>query len=182
MADALQFAQEELAPRGEENPAFLAELERTMALLAFDLPRALPPSSAPVPAPAAPAAPSSKRAKEKAKADDGAADAWSATSVPPNLVTLLHPSHRAKTAHELNSAILTSQSYSPSPKLPGLIRMMAWGEDMLADRADFPRIGLQSLLGASASVPIRLTRTAGLAPGSQSAGGDEAADVAMVDA
>lgn len=34
--EALRFAQEELAPRGEENPEFLAELERTMALLAFD--------------------------------------------------------------------------------------------------------------------------------------------------
>ncbi|TFY83993.1 hypothetical protein EWM64_g7 [Hericium alpestre] len=34
--EALQFAQTELAPRGEENPEFLEELERTMALLAFD--------------------------------------------------------------------------------------------------------------------------------------------------
>lgn len=36
VAEALEFAQEELAPRGEENPEFLEELERTMALLAFD--------------------------------------------------------------------------------------------------------------------------------------------------
>ncbi|KAI7824742.1 CTLH/CRA C-terminal to lish motif domain-containing protein [Gamsiella multidivaricata] len=35
--EALEFAQEELAPRGEENPEFLAELERTMSLLAFEL-------------------------------------------------------------------------------------------------------------------------------------------------
>jgi hypothetical protein len=33
---ALEFAQEEMAPRGEENPEFLEELEKTMALLAFD--------------------------------------------------------------------------------------------------------------------------------------------------
>ncbi|KAJ3375456.1 hypothetical protein GGF31_004574 [Allomyces arbusculus] len=33
---ALEFAQSELAPRGEENPAFLVDLERTLALLAFD--------------------------------------------------------------------------------------------------------------------------------------------------
>ncbi|KAI9209126.1 CTLH/CRA C-terminal to lish motif domain-containing protein [Polychytrium aggregatum] len=33
---ALEFAQEELAPRGEENPEFLEELERTMALFAFE--------------------------------------------------------------------------------------------------------------------------------------------------
>eukprot|EP00252_Welwitschia_mirabilis_P004390 TRINITY_DN14749_c0_g1_i1.p1 TRINITY_DN14749_c0_g1~~TRINITY_DN14749_c0_g1_i1.p1 ORF type:complete len:246 (+),score=64.06 TRINITY_DN14749_c0_g1_i1:148-885(+) len=34
--EALEFAQEELAPRGEENHAFLEELERTVALLAFE--------------------------------------------------------------------------------------------------------------------------------------------------
>ncbi|XP_042042851.1 protein GID8 homolog [Salvia splendens] len=33
---ALEFAQEELAPRGEENQSFLEELERTVALLAFE--------------------------------------------------------------------------------------------------------------------------------------------------
>ncbi|CAG8742192.1 29771_t:CDS:2 [Racocetra persica] len=36
ITEALEFAQDELAPRGEENPEFLEELERTMALLAFD--------------------------------------------------------------------------------------------------------------------------------------------------
>ncbi|EIE21641.1 hypothetical protein COCSUDRAFT_33734 [Coccomyxa subellipsoidea C-169] len=40
--DALEFAQEYLAPRGEENPAFLEELERTMALLAFEDTRSSP--------------------------------------------------------------------------------------------------------------------------------------------
>ncbi|KAL1560208.1 Glucose-induced degradation complex subunit [Salvia divinorum] len=34
--EALKFAQEELAPRGEENQCFLEELERTVALLAFE--------------------------------------------------------------------------------------------------------------------------------------------------
>ena len=34
--EALEFAQEELAPQGEENQAFLGELERTIALLAFE--------------------------------------------------------------------------------------------------------------------------------------------------
>ncbi|KAJ8761478.1 hypothetical protein K2173_001611 [Erythroxylum novogranatense] len=36
VAEALEFAQEELAPRGEENQSFLEELERTVALLAFE--------------------------------------------------------------------------------------------------------------------------------------------------
>lgn len=34
--EALEFAQEYLAPRGEENEAFLEELEKTVALLAFE--------------------------------------------------------------------------------------------------------------------------------------------------
>ncbi|CAJ0829895.1 10100_t:CDS:2 [Entrophospora sp. SA101] len=36
VSEALEFAQDELAPLGEENPEFLEELERSMALLAFD--------------------------------------------------------------------------------------------------------------------------------------------------
>ncbi|KAA8491046.1 Glucose-induced degradation protein 8-like [Porphyridium purpureum] len=39
---AIDFAQNELAPRGEENPQFLPELERVMALLAFENPRDSP--------------------------------------------------------------------------------------------------------------------------------------------
>ncbi|KAK8503057.1 hypothetical protein V6N12_011317 [Hibiscus sabdariffa] len=34
--EALEFSQEELAPRGEENQSFLEELERTVSLLAFE--------------------------------------------------------------------------------------------------------------------------------------------------
>ncbi|GJN08539.1 hypothetical protein PR202_ga26473 [Eleusine coracana subsp. coracana] len=34
--EALEFAQEELAPRGEENQAFLEEIEKTVALLVFE--------------------------------------------------------------------------------------------------------------------------------------------------
>ncbi|CAN4084010.1 unnamed protein product [Withania somnifera] len=34
--EALEFAQEELAPRGEENQTFLEDLEKTVALLAFE--------------------------------------------------------------------------------------------------------------------------------------------------
>lgn len=40
--EALKFAQEELAERGEENQEVLAELERTLALLAFDEPEKSP--------------------------------------------------------------------------------------------------------------------------------------------
>lgn len=41
---ALQFAQDELAPRTESNPELLEELERAMALLAIDTPSASSPS------------------------------------------------------------------------------------------------------------------------------------------
>ncbi|EMS66307.1 hypothetical protein TRIUR3_11439 [Triticum urartu] len=34
--EALEFAQEELAPRGEENQTFLEEIEKTVALLVFE--------------------------------------------------------------------------------------------------------------------------------------------------
>lgn len=44
ITEALKFAQDELAPRGEESPEFLAELERTMALLAFDSSSSAPPT------------------------------------------------------------------------------------------------------------------------------------------
>ena len=37
VAEALSFAQNELATHGESNPEYLGELERTMALLAFDI-------------------------------------------------------------------------------------------------------------------------------------------------
>ncbi|KAF6265934.1 CTLH/CRA C-terminal to lish motif domain-containing protein [Scenedesmus sp. NREL 46B-D3] len=40
--EALAFAQEYLAPHGEENEAFLEELERSVSLLAFDEPQASP--------------------------------------------------------------------------------------------------------------------------------------------
>ncbi|CAN6917845.1 unnamed protein product [Brassica oleracea] len=36
LSSSLEFAQEELAPRGEENQAFLQELEKTVALLVFE--------------------------------------------------------------------------------------------------------------------------------------------------
>lgn len=42
LEEAVQFAQTELADLGEENPQFLNELERTMALMAFDKPEESP--------------------------------------------------------------------------------------------------------------------------------------------
>lgn len=103
IADALQFAQTELAPRGEENPEFLSELEKTMALLAFE-----------------PAATSGA---------GGAAE-------------LLTPAQRSRTAGELNAAILENFSQGREAKLIGLVRLLGWGEMMLSQRAEFPKLEL----------------------------------------
>ena len=102
--EALQFAQSELAPRGFENPEFLAELERTMALLAFDQ----------VPDP------------------------------PADIAELLLPAQRARTASELNAAILASMGQGVEPKLIGLMRLLAWGENLLEEKANFPRVDLST--------------------------------------
>ena len=100
ISEALEFAQEELAPRGEENPEFLSELERTMALLAFD----------------------------------------SSPLMPPSVSELLSPAQRMKTAAEVNAAILESLSQGKEAKLVGLLRLLSWGENMLDEHAEFPKV------------------------------------------
>ncbi|KAI6007263.1 CTLH/CRA C-terminal to lish motif domain-containing protein [Pisolithus albus] len=117
IAEALQFAQDELAPRGEESPEFLAELERTMALLAFD----------------------------------------STSSPPPAITDLLSPAQRMKTAGEVNAAILESLSQGKEVKLVQLLRLLCWGENMLDERAEFPKVDMR----------------AGLTPGRRKAEGSE---------
>lgn len=126
--DALVFAQEELAPRGEEHPEFLAELERTMTLLAYDVDAA-----------------SVSNTEDAAKAMTGRKDTeiGEKTGIPAFITSLLHPAHRQSTAAQVNAAILTSQSHGPAPKLPNLLRMLAWGESLLGERADFPTLDLQ---------------------------------------
>ncbi|KAI9140132.1 CTLH/CRA C-terminal to lish motif domain-containing protein [Paraphysoderma sedebokerense] len=98
IVEALEFAQEELAPRGEENPQFLEELERTMALLAFEQTTRSPVSE------------------------------------------LLTPTQRQKTASELNSAILISQSQEKDPKLPALLKLLVWSQTQLEEKVTFPKI------------------------------------------
>jgi len=107
--DALHFAQSELAPRGEENPEFLSELERTMALLAFDK------------SPAAPA----------------------------GIAELLSPAQRMRTAGELNAAILDSLSQNKEAKLIQLMKLLCWGEKLLEEKADFPKLELRTGIAPS---------------------------------
>jgi len=102
IAEALEFAQEELAPRGEENPEFLSELEKTMALLAFE----------------------------------------SSPMAPPQIAELLSPSQRMRTASAVNAAILESLSQGKEAKLVGLLKLLCWGESMLDERAEFPKLDI----------------------------------------
>jgi hypothetical protein len=50
------------------------------------------------------------------------------------------PAQRQRTANELNTAILESTSQNKEAKLVGLIRLLVWGETMLQERADFPKV------------------------------------------
>ncbi|KAG6898072.1 hypothetical protein C0992_006550, partial [Termitomyces sp. T32_za158] len=100
IADALEFAQSELAPRGEESPEFLSELERTMALLAFE----------------------------------------GSECAPGSISELMSPGQRMKTAGEVNGAILESLSQGREVKLVGLLKLLGWGEELLLEKTEFPKM------------------------------------------
>ncbi|KAI6162117.1 CTLH/CRA C-terminal to lish motif domain-containing protein [Pisolithus thermaeus] len=82
---------------------FLAELERTMALLAFD----------------------------------------TTSSPPPAITDLLSPAQRMKTAGEVNAAILESFQSGKEVKLVQLLKLLCWGENMLDERAEFPKVDVR---------------------------------------
>lgn len=110
-----------------------------MALLAFEMPRiGLVASSS------SSSAPPTLSAKKEGKKDAAAASAsWTSLPMPESIASLLDQSQRLRTATELNAAILTSQSQGKEPKLPGLLKMLAWGEDLLEEKgASFPKCRL----------------------------------------
>jgi hypothetical protein len=127
VSEALQFASEELAPRAEEHPDLLPELERTMALLAFELPR------------------------QTSVATSTVNGKTPTLEVPSHITELLAPAQRLRTAGELNAAILASQSQGREPKLPQLIKMLSFGESILTKEAkiSFPRLNLVGALELS---------------------------------
>ncbi|KAK0563571.1 hypothetical protein OC844_002148 [Tilletia horrida] len=146
--EALLFAAEELAPRAEEHLELLPELERTMALLAFDLP-------APV---------LSLSLDGDGKWEDGGAAAASSGLLPesvllppPHIASLLSASQRLQTAGELNAAILASQAQGRVPKLPQMLMMMKYGEDLLSvtgpGRTEFPTLDIRGGLRGGRSGP-----------------------------
>ncbi|KAK9897862.1 hypothetical protein P389DRAFT_169877 [Cystobasidium minutum MCA 4210] len=151
--EALIFAQEELAPRGEEHPEFLNDLESTMTLLAYDVDlAAIEAKYRASTSPAAGGAASSSSAipatnGEAAANEDGSKSAYdddNIDGIPSSIIQLLHPAHRQSTATKVNSAILKSQSHGSVPKLPNLLKMLSWGEELLAvnHKVDFPRMDI----------------------------------------
>ena len=110
--EALHFATNEVAPRGAQNPEFLSDLERTMALLAFpDLAKYADDLNPVMP-----------DADTLALFQDQAFEP---------IMTLMKRSQRVKVAKELNAAILESQGNGMETKLSGLVRLMSWGEEKL---------------------------------------------------
>ena len=45
-----------------------------------------------------------------------------------------------KTAGEVNAAILESLSQGREAKLAGLLKLLQWGEGLLEERAEFPKV------------------------------------------
>ncbi|MCO5590568.1 hypothetical protein L7F22_044539 [Adiantum nelumboides] len=141
--EALHFAAEELAPRAEEHPDLLPELERTMALLAFDIPSSPPLPQQPVRHQMAPRQARRRMLPSKLR------PVSSSSSHPPAL----------KTAGELNAAILTSQSQGKEPKLPQLVRLLVYGEGLLSEeKMNFPRLDLAGSLELG-KAPAAMTAT-----------------------
>lgn len=61
-------------------------------------------------------------------------------SAPPAIAELLSPAQRMKTAGEVNAAILESLSQGKEVKLVGMLKLLSWGESLLEERADFPKV------------------------------------------
>lgn len=64
----------------------------------------------------------------------------SAPNAPSAIADLLSPAQRLKTAGEVNAAILESMSQGKEVKLVALLKLLCWGETMLEEKADFPKV------------------------------------------
>lgn len=75
------------------------------------------------------------------------------SSVPPGLQSLLDVRQRLTTAREVNEALLMSVDERSKPALPGLVRMLSWGENMLGSKMIFPNLNMAELLGKAKLAP-----------------------------
>jgi len=69
----------------------------------------------------------------------------SAPNAPSGISELLSPAQRMKTAGEVNAAILESLSQGKEVKLVGLLKLLCWGEMMLEDKAEFPKVSATTM-------------------------------------
>jgi len=70
--------------------------------------------------------------------------AFDSVANPPTTIgDLLSPAQRLKTAGEVNAAILESLSQGKEVKLVGLLKLLCWGESMLEEKAEFPKLNVQ---------------------------------------
>ena len=71
-----------------------------------------------------------------------------APNAPAAIAELLSPAQRMKTAGEVNAAILESLSQGKEVKLVGLLKLLCWGETMLDEKAEFPKVSASVLCAA----------------------------------
>ena len=64
----------------------------------------------------------------------------SSPMMPTSVSELLSPAQRMKTAAEVNAAILESFSQGKEAKLVGVLKLLCWGENMLEERAELPKV------------------------------------------
>ncbi|PVU90773.1 hypothetical protein BB561_004725 [Smittium simulii] len=117
--EALEFAQEELAVKGEEFPELLPELEKTMALFAVDLNSC------------------SNSSPKLSHLDSAIAHN---PDIPEDIEQLLGYKQRQKLASKLNSALLAAQNQPSESRLPSLLYLLVWSQKLLQSDANFPKI------------------------------------------
>jgi hypothetical protein len=83
----------------------------------------------------------------------------SSSAVPPAISDLLSPGQRMKTAGEVNAAILESLSQGREAKLVGLLKLLQWGEELLEERAEFPKVRRKRGIGQLADGPCFVFRS-----------------------
>lgn len=67
--------------------------------------------------------------------------AFDSVANPPAAIgDLLSPAQRLKTAGEVNAAILESLSQGKEVKLVGLLKLLCWGDSLLEEKAEFPKV------------------------------------------
>ena len=93
-------------------------------------------------------------------------DGASAAAVSPQLGALWDVSARHDVAGQLNSALLVAQAQEPVPRLPGLVKQLAWAQAQLDSAGvGVPHVALDKVVTATPPAAAR--------PSTQSGGVDE---------